>query len=579
MMNDSFLKIFHNSLVGMILTDDHHIITHVNDHLLQLTELDRQEVIGKTGLELGLLNKAFVKAIWEEIEEKEKLLNRELEVKTKSSKIIHCLFSTEKIELNNTVYWLTTLIDISERKKTEKKLSEVYERVTDGFIAIDHNWCYSYVNKKAGELLGKDPAYLIGKHVWTEFPQEDDNPFYLSYLQAMERQEMRIVEEYSRPHNRWFQNLIYPSPDGLSIFLTDITASKKVQLEIAESELRFRTLTRAAPVGIFETDAAGSTTFVNETWLQYSGLTFEEALGAGWLQAVHPGDREWLAKGWQGKTQVQAESYSEYRIVDKNGRQRWVNGKAVPFKNTDGKIKGYIGIILDVTERKKAESKQQESSEQLRKLTRHLQDIREEERMKIAREIHDELGQQLTGLKMDIAWLMKKTGQDNPVIKAKFHDTLMLIDATVKSIRRIATELRPSIIDDLGLNAAIDWQISEFRERLDIEIEYENEFNDKNIPSDISIGLFRIIQESLTNIAKHAGAKKLNIKIEQLDNAVKLMVQDDGVGFDIQAKQTDLSFGLLGIKERTGMMQGACVILSKPGAGTIITITIPLGKT
>jgi len=255
---------------------------------------------------------------------------------------------------------------------------------------------------------------------------------------------------------------------------------------------------------------------------------------------------------------------------------RWVNGKAVPVMNAEGKISGYIGIILDVTERKIAQSKLQESSEQLRELSRHLQNVREKERMKIAREIHDELGQQLTGLKMDIAWLMRKTVQDDPVIKAKFDDTLSVIDATVRSIRRIATELRPSIIDDLGLNAAIEWQIAEFRERLDIEVEYENKFDDKNTASDISIGLFRILQESLTNIAKHAGAKKMKIKIEQLDDTIHLFVQDDGIGFDTKQKQTDPTFGLLGIKERAGMMQGQYNITSKPSVGTTIEIKIPL---
>jgi PAS domain S-box-containing protein len=349
--------------------------------------------------------------------------------------------------------------------------------------------------------------------------------------------------------------------------------------KIADSELRFRTLTKTAPVGIFETDATGLTTYVNETWMEYSGMKFEEAMGDGWLDAVHTEDRDWLAKGWHSKTEIQAESFSEYRIVDKSGKLRWVNGKAVPVMNADGNIKGYIGIILDVTERKIAESKLQESSEQLRELSRHLQDVREKERMKIAREIHDELGQQLTGLKMDIAWLMKKAGQDDPVIKTKFDNTLLLIDATVNSIRRIVTELRPSIIDDLGLNAAIEWQISEFTERLGIEIEYENKFDDKNTSADISIGLFRILQESLTNIAKHAGAKKMKIKIEQLDNTVHLFVQDDGIGFDTKEKQTDQTFGLLGIQERTGMMQGQCNITSMPSGGTTIEIKIPLGST
>lgn len=702
-----FLKIFNNNLVGMILTGEDHIIKLINDHLLELAELERSDVIGKTGTDLGILNEQFLKSIWEEFAQKEKLVNRELWFKTKNNKTVYCLFSTEKISLNNTAYQLTTIIDISSRKKAEIELADVYERVSDGFLAIDRNWIYTYVNKRAGELLGKDPAYLVGKNIWNEFPQEETNSFYIAYHKAMESQKMVTVEEYVEAHGRWFQNLIYPAAGGISIIFRDITSRKESEKMLQESELRFKTLTSTAPVGIFETDANGLTTYVNETWLQYTGMHFEEAMGDGWLDAVYPEDREWLQKGWHSKTQMKSESFSEYRLIDKQGRQRWVNGRAVPVFSETGAVSGYIGIILDVTERKtseerimnseeskrlilssaldaiviidstskitfwnpqaekifgwtaeevigktlmetiipteyenahrqgmqhylqsgkgpilnrlievtacnkagllfpielsilpvkqetgrsfcafirniterkQAESSLKESSEQLRELSRHLQKVREEERTKIAREIHDELGQQLTGLKMDIAWLMKKTGMDNTVIKSKFDDTLSLVDNTVRSIRRIATELRPSVIDDLGLNASLEWQVAEFGKRMDSEIKYENSFDDTNINPDISIGLFRVLQESLTNIAKHSAAKKIKINIRQINDAVQLTVEDDGIGFDTKAKKDQLTFGLIGIKERTNMLDGECTVFSEPATGTKIEVTIPLTK-
>ena len=179
--DSNFLKIFNNNLVGMLLSDEQQIITHVNDHLLELAAFERKDVIGKTGLQLGILNETFVKNIWEEVKENKKLLNRELSFKTKTNKQVSCLFSTEKIELNKAVFWLTTIIDITKRKKSENELAQIYERVTDAFVAIDSNWYYTYVNKKAGELLGKDPAYLIGKHIWTEFPEDIGLPVYLDY--------------------------------------------------------------------------------------------------------------------------------------------------------------------------------------------------------------------------------------------------------------------------------------------------------------------------------------------------------------------------------------------------------------
>jgi PAS domain S-box-containing protein len=138
-----FLKIFNNSLVGLILTNEDHIIININDHLLELAELDRQDVIGKTGLELGILSEDFVKNTWAEFTKNEKLVGREFSFKTKSNQLIHCLFSTERIELDGSKCWLTTIIDISKRKRSEKELANIYERVTDAFVAIDNNWVYT----------------------------------------------------------------------------------------------------------------------------------------------------------------------------------------------------------------------------------------------------------------------------------------------------------------------------------------------------------------------------------------------------------------------------------------------------
>lgn len=197
--------------------------------------------------------------------------------------------------------------------------------------------------------------------------------------------------------------------------------------------------------------------------------------------------------------------------------------------------------------------------------------------MKIAHEIHDELGQQLTGLKMDMAWLKRRLKPaEDVLIDNKFDDAIMLIEATIRSIRRIVTELRPSVIDDLGLNAALEWQSNDFAGRAGIKIKYKNTFDDLNADSTISIGLFRILQESLTNIAKHAKAKKVIVDISKEKDILQLTVEDNGIGFDTGIKETGLSFGLLGIKERTYMMKGDCSIQSQPGKGTKITVRIPV---
>ena len=560
----------------MILTDEEHVIIDVNDYLLELTDMESTDVIGKTGIELGILNETFVKAIWQQLLVNGRISGQELSFISKKNKPVDVLFSTEKLELENKTCWLTTLVDISKRKETEKELSDVYARITDGVVAFDSNWNYTYMNNSAGVMMDRDPVQMIGKNVWIEFPHLKGSEIEQAYFKAMEKQEAITLEQYFAPYDIWYLHMIYPSPNALSVFFKDVSSKKINERKIEESELRFRTLTRHAPVGIFETDAAGLTTYVNETWMDFTGMSFNEAMGDGFLKAIHPEDREQQIKNWENKTAKSEPSFSEYRIIDKAGKQRWINGNAIPVINETGIVTGYLGTISDVSSIKKSEQVLQERTEQLKELSTHLQNVREDERMNIAREIHDELGQQLTGLKMDIAWLQKKAGQEDPAIKNKFEDTLRLIDGTVRSIRRIATELRPSIIDDLGLNAALEWLVSEFSERMNINIQYENDFDDKNVNPDISIGLFRILQESLTNIAKHANANRVLIILKKVDEALHFSVADDGVGFDNSGGQRQRSFGLLGIRERTYMLQGEYEIFTEPGEGTKIKVCIPL---
>ena len=574
--DEYFLKLFHNNLVGMILTDEQHIIVDVNNNLLQLTEFVREEMIGKTTPETKIISEAVVNDFWLEFEQNQILQNKEVSFVAKSGKIVYTLFSTEKIELDGRNFRLTTIIDITERKKSEKALAGIYERVTDGFVAFDKDWNYTYINRNAALMMNRDPEYMKGKNVWVEFPHLVGTDVQAAYFEAMEKQVTINLEQYFEPQDMWYLHMIYPSPDALSVFFKDINYRKKDEAKIADSELLFRTLIKTAPVGIFETDATGSTIFVNDTWLKYTGMKFEEAMGDGWMEAVHPTDREWLLKGWYSKTESREISTSEYRILDKDGNQRWVSGKAVPVKNMEGIITSYIGIITDITVSKTSELELLETTRQLKELSKHLQQVREDERKNIAREIHDELGQQLTGIKMDIMWLKKKLAQGDKDITFKFDDTLKLVSDTVTSIRRITTELRPSIIDDLGLNAAIEWLVKEFSTRMDVPVNYHNDFDDSQINSFVSIGIFRILQESLTNIAKHAKAKGVEISVNQQEEFIQLSIKDDGAGFSADQKQTNPAFGLMGIRERTDMLKGKFTLKSRPGKGTEIKVSIPV---
>lgn len=233
---------------------------------------------------------------------------------------------------------------------------------------------------------------------------------------------------------------------------------------------------------------------------------------------------------------------------------------------------GQVGKAREGLEQKIIETA--EVNEQLRALSAYLQKVREDERIHIAREMHDELGQLLTGFKMDVSLLKKRLGEDtDPVVKEKLTYMLSVVDEAVKFVRKIATELRPSILDDLGLIPALEWHSNEFQKRYNIAVDFYSSVQELNTSSLIATGLFRMYQESLTNVARHSHASKVESRLEVLNDEIILSISDNGTGFDT-SRTTKNTLGLLGMKERAAMLGGKLQILSAPGKGTIVTISV-----
>lgn len=339
-----------------------------------------------------------------------------------------------------------------ELKKKTAELVNIFERITDGFIALDKNFCYIYVNKKVGEMTNRDPTSLIGKNVWDEFPDAVGTETYAAFTKAMRDQVYIRNEDYYAPLNLWQENHIYPSPDGLSVFIRDISV------------------------------------------------------------------------------------------------------------------------------RKQAEEQLKASHEELQLLTSHLLDVKEEERQRISREIHDELGQLVTAIKMDMLWIRKKMNTDDSSekIAEKIEMINHMLDEAVVFVRRISSELRPRILDDFGLVAALDWQSKEFEKRFSIPVYFTEPKEWVELPADIATGLFRMFQESLTNVARHSAAKHVSASVMAENNAVTLTIADDGRGFDINTVVGKKTLGLLGMKERAAIMHGQLNIMSTPGKGTTVTVTVPV---
>ncbi|HEX9509237.1 MAG TPA: MEDS domain-containing protein [Puia sp.] len=245
------------------------------------------------------------------------------------------------------------------------------------------------------------------------------------------------------------------------------------------------------------------------------------------------------------------------------------------LRTEHGNVITILSLVHDVTERKKTEETLNRSYDEIRQLTNHLQKIREEERAHIAREIHDELGQQLTVLKMDVMGLNKKLNHPDEAIKQKIGDIINLLDTTVRSVRRISSELRPSLLHNLGLVAAMEWHLKEFEKRSGIKIIFDEHREELKIPDSIKNGLFRIFQESLTNISRHANATKVIVSLDQKDQQLILRIEDNGQGFEKEKITAKKTLGILGMRERCQMMGGDYEIRSAPGKGTTVIAAVP----
>lgn len=236
-----------------------------------------------------------------------------------------------------------------------------------------------------------------------------------------------------------------------------------------------------------------------------------------------------------------------------------------------------IELATGMTEELRASQiRLQLSHQKLRRLAAHADQIKEEERKRIAREIHDDLGQNLLVLRIDADMLASRTQRRHPRLNARARSTLEQIDATIKSVRQIINDLRPTVLD-LGVNAAVEWQVTQFRQRTGIACEISESDDDIYLSDQCATALFRILQESLSNISQHANASRVQVKLEKCRDTVSMSVSDNGVGAAIDGRNKLGSFGLVGIEERIKLLGGTFYIESSPGAGMSVHVSVPLG--
>jgi PAS domain S-box-containing protein len=425
------------------------------------------------------------------------------------------------------------------------------------------------------EMLGRTMGELLPALYATEVP---------AILAEVARTgEGRMIERLA-VGDRVYMTRIFPVRGRrVGVAFDDITEHVTAQAALQQAKEELQQLVESVQAIVWRADpGTGRFTFVSreaEALLGYPVARWLEE-PSFWEEHLHPEDREW-ATSFHARALAQARDHAfEFRMIAAGGQVVWL--RDVVRVIADGSsARECVGVMFNVTSRREAEEDLRRSQRQLSDLSAHVEWAREEERRTISREIHDELGQALTALKMDLALVSSRVrngggGITPEALQERLRGMSQLTEDTIERVRRLARELRPGVLDDLGLEAAIEWQAQEFETRTGIACRVHSRLGDLKLPRPLATAFFRTFQESLTNVARHAGARQVEVGLHQKGNRLTLEVSDDGRGITEEAVAGAKSLGLVGMRERARRLGGQFAISGSRGQGTTVTLSVPL---
>jgi PAS domain S-box-containing protein len=477
------------------------------------------------------------------------------------------------------------------------------------------------LNPAAAEITGSTPENLLGKTL-ADFPMLLEMPFPGQSLGGSYSGEAIDLGEISYGDERIRQGIysvrIFPfSKNYLGVAFENVTGRKHTEQALLESEERLRLLIEnVREYAIFQLDPLGHIVSWNAGAERLKGYRTGEVLGKHFSIFYEPND---VQRGRPEDNLVSAAEGGECKDegwrIRKDGSRFWACVVITALRDPKGNLLGFVKLTRDMTELRAREAVLEEakeklelrveqrgavlakvnlelrqeiaesqriegelrrSLEQLRALAARIQLVREEERTLIAREMHDELGQACTAIKMDLAWIGRKTTKRQTQVRVKVGSAIQLVDKMISTVRRIASELRPRTLDDLGLTVALEWQAQEFEKRTGIRCVLDLPQEELALDSGRSTAIFRIFQESLTNVARHAQATRVKARLERQGDQLIFQVHDNGRGFDAEQAKERRSLGLVGMQERALLLNGELKIEGILGSGTTMTLRIPL---
>lgn len=454
--------------------------------------------------------------------------------------------------------------------KARAELATVLERVSDAVIGLDRRWNFVYVNGKAGELFDRDPRELVGKHFWTEFPESNGASYKEAYQRALDTQQPEVLEYHYEPWDRWFENRIYPAPEGISVYLQDITHRKQAEAALRASERNFRQMFEHGLDGILVMDGQGGLLDANRAACELFGYPHDELVARSAADLVVPAEVSRIAPEI-ARLAAGGAIRSEWCARRRGGEE--FPCEVVAWQLPDGRLQA---IVRDVTERNRAQDALRESARRMQALARRLAEAQDAEQRRLSAELHDRIGQNLTALGLNLSLLDSAAEPGLPAAsRSRLRDSQDLVTGTMAAVRDLIAELRPAVLDEYGLQPALRWLAEQHQRRTGVTVRVEGEEPAPRLPAPVEMAMFRVAQEALTNVAKHAEAGSIVLELHRQGGRTLLDIKDDGAGFDPAAQATAAPGGHWGLemmRERAEAAGASFEVSSAPGRGTRIRV-------
>ena len=559
-------------------------IIFANDGVEAVFGWEAEELIGRQTRVFYRSNRDFeaIAANLYSTLEHQRTFRSEFPCRRKDGQEIECMVSASRIgESLKEKNIVITYEDITDRKRAEAAYRIMADNSQAGVYVVQ-NGTFQFVNHNAAKYAGYSADELAGMDSLSLVHPEDREKVIRNSREMLNRRrtaphEFRIVTKDGRI--RWIMETVTLIPwRGERAVLgnsMDITEQFEARNKLAELEALEASILEAIPHAVIGLQDR-RIIFANDGVEAVFGWRAKDLIGKS-TRVLYQTDEgyEAIARDLYSVLEKKRTFRSEFpcRRRDGTGIECMVSAARI---GTQLKQKNIVITYEDITDRKRAETEIERSREQLRNLSAHLQSVREKERTRIARELHDELGQLLTALNTGLVLLNRKIPETEKALRDQTGSMIELVDMTMQTLKRIYMALRPGMLDHLGLAVAIGWQAGEFEKRTGIRCKVTVDPEDLSLDPDLSTAIFRIFQETLTNIARHAGAARVHVSLKATAEKVLLTVRDNGRGITQEQLAKPNSFGLLGMRERTHYWGGDVRISGKPGKGTLVKVDIPL---